>query len=390
MSRRAVIKLGLLLRQNRGGLMIIGAWFALGLFTLSATLPGGVSEALLTTFYFRDDPSPWGTFYRNISGFVIFGLVVSMVMMNLQLRYRPEETCRLLAAEASDHCVVVGYSHFGQRVVEMLRQQQRPFVVVEAHRDRVDDLVEHELPLVLGDGRSSVDLDAASVSRARMVVVAEDDVETAVLVASLTRRVNPGCALVCRSFDAGVGEVLARQYKARLVSTSLAAAQLIRERAGRGSLAPALIVGANHVAQRVQRLMIELGWDYCLIDKDEKLLELLPDEERPRLLLGDARDTTVLVEANAAGRRLVFLAGENAGENIIIASRIRSMNSGCMIICRVFDERTEEVLRAKPFGCEVLSTSRQTVLSLVAEGVFAPVGVDAAQAAAALRAGGRA
>src|SRR5262245_62550297 len=120
------IRAALLLRQNAPALAAIALWFAGSTAVFAHVLGRGWREALLTTFYFREAAGAWGHFYRAFSEFVVFGMLLSVVVTGFHRRYRPEDTCRRLAAGLRDHAVVIGYSHLGQRVCEHLWAERRP------------------------------------------------------------------------------------------------------------------------------------------------------------------------------------------------------------------------------------------------------------------------
>jgi len=134
-KRRGWVRASLLLRQNGTALCILAAWFLGNLAVFSAL--SGFRTALAATFFFRIDPGGWGTFYHSLSGFVVFGVTVNVVVTDLYRRYRPEDTCRLLAGAARDHIVVIGYTNLGRRVCELLWQEGRSVVVIDDRRTEV-------------------------------------------------------------------------------------------------------------------------------------------------------------------------------------------------------------------------------------------------------------
>ena len=72
---------------------------------------------------------------------MLFGIVISVFLLQAVQQYNPQEACRMLAKEMKDHAIVVGYTHLGERVVEFLRQAKRPYVLVDRDPTAVDDLV---------------------------------------------------------------------------------------------------------------------------------------------------------------------------------------------------------------------------------------------------------
>src|SRR5262249_21977918 len=140
-------------------------------------------------------------------------------------KYKPEETSRLFAARAKGHVILVGYTHFAERLRELFVANGVPVVVVEKDRLKVDALVRTEEPVVLASGRDAQDLEAAGVARAKLVVAAMEEIESSAIVASHVRQANKECDLLVRCYDDDVGAVLAKTYAARIVSTSKLAAE---------------------------------------------------------------------------------------------------------------------------------------------------------------------
>ncbi|MEW6278433.1 MAG: NAD-binding protein [Candidatus Eremiobacterota bacterium] len=371
--RSRQLHLSLLIKQNSGIIALLAGWFVVNFLILAGTCPD-VRHALLVLTFFETPTTAWGTWYQNMSDFVIFGLVVGVVMVDVQRRYRPEVTCRVLAQEMHDHAVVLSYSHLGQRVVELLDHFHLPSVVVEADRSLVEDLIRQERPLVLGSGRQRTDLEAASVARARLVVLAPDDLETISVTASLVRQMNPDCALVCRCYDDDIGEVLAKRYKATVISVSRLAADFIKEYSAKHKVRHAVIVGGGHVGRRLVAVMKTLGAEYRLIETRREIVEDLMENEP--ILIGSASDPDVLREAEVERTDLVVLTDDNLSHSLPVIDHVRDMNTGTRIVCRVFQDDAADMITREPFCCDVISTSRYAVEHLARQGVFRALGVD--------------
>jgi hypothetical protein len=237
----------------------------------------------------------------------------------------------------------------------MARAAGATVVVVDEDRARVDALVRAEEPLVLGSAREPATLDAARVDRARIVVVADDDLEVAAVACRIVRDKNPTCKLVVRCPDEEVGAVLARAYAARVLSTSRLAARFILRKAQKAGARRAVVVGDNSVGRRV----------VDALSADRIACELVPETE----------DRAAFERAGVAGADLVVLADDDLGKNLLRADRIRSLSPTCLLICRIFHDDAGGILAQRPFRCLLLSTSRLAAETLAAEGVFRDVGV---------------
>lgn len=378
-KRSRSLHFALVLRQNSTILFLLLAWFVVN-FVILMALGHPLRESLLILGFFRDDPSAWGTWYQNMSDFVVFGLVVGVVMVDVQRRYRPEVTCRIMAGELTDHAVVVSFSHLGQRVVEFLEQHRVPVAVIEPDRSLVEDLIRQERPLVLGNGRQRSDLEAANLAAARLVVLSADDLETNSVVASLVRQLNPNCSLVVRVYEDDIGEVLAKRYQATVISTSRLAAEYIKEYASRHNARYCVIVGGGQVGRRLVKVMTDLHVEFRLIEENRAIVEDLMDDHP--VLIGPPADPHLLAEANVPRADLVVLTDDNLSHSLPVIDHVRDMNTGCRIVCRVFHDDAADMITREPFHCDVISTSRYAVESLARKGAFKKLGLDATAAAA--------
>lgn len=368
-------------RQNRAAIFVVLAWFLSNYLIFAVLLSKGWTRALWTLFYFEPDASKWGNFYMTMSDFVVFGMVVSVVATGVSRHYRPEQTCSILANIARDHVVVVGFTNLGQRVVELCEQRGIPVVVVDEDRERVGSLIQGERPLILGSGTDSGALAAASVARAKLVVIAEDGVELGAVASRRVRTIAPDVSLVVRCADDDVGQVLARAYGAKIVSTTKLAAKHIEQTAIKQGARRCVIIGFNSLAVRVYAALRPKGVEVTIID-DKK-------EKRPSggqdgalegiaaaVSTGDPTSYEALRAAGAHEAELVVLTGEDLGHALVVGERVRDLNGQARMIVRAFHEDAAAILTQAPFRAEVVSSSRFAIRALVREGVFESVGVD--------------
>ena len=347
------------LRQNRGALVFVLAWLTVNtvLFVRASGMDAG--EALLVALCVGKVDHGWPAVYQPFTQAVVFGVIASMVVANVTSRYRPEATCRALAAQARGHVVVVGYTNLGRRVRELVAEAGRSVVVVEPDPAEVAELLRAEAPVVVGSPRDRATLEAAGVAHAKVVVVATDDLEAAVVACRLVRDVNAACELVVRCPDDDVGAVLSKTYRARVVSTSKLAASFVHGVATRVRARSVVVLGDNDVGRRVRATL---------------------EEHRVRAVLAEStEDPARLVALGVPDADLVVLCEDDLGKNLIRVDRVRDVSARAKIVCRAFHEDAAAVLTRAPFGCTVLSTSRHAAASLVRAGVFREVGIDDAR-----------
>jgi Trk K+ transport system NAD-binding subunit len=341
---RALVALG----ENAIALAFVALWLSIhALVFARGRAPPEVFELVLGL---AKEDSLWGRIYQPFTQVVVFGFVVSVVVTNVTRRQRPESTSRLLAGEARDHVVVVGHTHLGERIREAALERGIDVVVVDDQTDRISTVIQSEAPAILGDPRDRETLAAASIDRARCVVIAWDGAEVAAIAARLVREANPDCELVLRCPDEDVGEVLARTYRARIVSTSRLVAKHVLEGATKRGTRRAVVFGDNDIAKKTARVLR----DHAI---EAKLAPLTEDPE-------------AMAAAGVGRAELVIIADDDLGKNLIRVDRIRDLAPQARVVCRVFHEEAGEILTRAPFRCEVLSSSRLALDALLAQGLL--------------------
>lgn len=349
------VRAGLALRQNRGALLFIVAWLMVNYVLLVRFFGMNRGGAALVAVCVSKASGGWPSVYQSFTEVVVFGLVASVVVTNVTRKYRPEETCRALAARSSDHVVVIGWTNLGRRVADMITAAGRPVVVVEENASLVAALVHDERPLVIGSAQERAVLESAAVRRAKVVVIATDDLETAAVASRLVREMNAVCELIVRCADDDVGAVLAKTYRARAVSTSRLAAAFIQGQAMKARARAVVVLGKNKVGDRVAEALAEKRIPYHHVEVTESV--------------------EALAAAGVGESDMVVVCDDDLGKNLIRVDRIRDLSKRTRIICRAFHDEAAEVLSRQPFECTVLSTSKYASESLARSGAFREVGI---------------
>jgi CPA2 family monovalent cation:H+ antiporter-2 len=122
----------------------------------------------------------------------------------------PLQTFNLPAGGLRDHAVVAGYGRVGSFVARLLDRLEKPFVVVEANPNRADEAKAVGFPTVYGDAVAIPVLEAAGISRARLVVLTIPDALAARLAVERVRGLAPEADLLVRAESAGQLEDLGR------------------------------------------------------------------------------------------------------------------------------------------------------------------------------------
>lgn len=353
---KIIIRTKIAMRQNRGAIAFVVVWLIANTALFAKVLGLHTFDAALVAVCIAKMPGGWIGAYQGFTEVVVFGLVASVVLSNVTSKYQPASTCRALAEEARGHVVVIGHTNLGERIVEMAKHAGRTAVVVDDKEERIASLIRDEEALVIGSSRDPHVLEAAGVAQAKVVVIADDDLENAAVACRLVRERNAECELVVRCADADVGDVLARTYRARAISTSRLAATFIQSQAMKLRARNVIVFGANDVGERASAALHE--------------------KRIPVKFFTSTSNPEELASAGVADADLIVLCEDDLGDNLIRVDRIRDLNKRTRIICRAFHEDAAEILTRAPFECTVLSTSRNAAEALARAGVFREIGIE--------------
>ena len=223
MRRFFWIRLTLFLRQSRWGIILLALWFALGTlaFALWEHLP--MSEALLCAFYLRYRGGQLAVLYSFWGQCVLFGIIISIFILQALQRYNPQEGSRMLAREMKNHVIIVGCGHLGGRLVEHLRQSKLPYVLIEKDSMVVDDLIRAGEPVIVDDAKQESTLADAGVDHAHLIVITSNNIETALLVTKRTRDRNKKANIVVRCYLDEFTEILEHLGANDVISSSKSA-----------------------------------------------------------------------------------------------------------------------------------------------------------------------
>ena len=197
---------------------MIAAWFLLGTLVFRYAGGLGLEDAILNAVYLKKSAGEIWELYSFWGQCVLFGIVISIFFLQALQRYNPQEGCRMLAGELRNHVIVVGYTHLGARIVEHLRETGLPYVLVD--RD----------PGVVDNAKQDSTLLDAGILHARTVVVATNNVETALLVTKKAREKNPQAHIIVRCYMDDFAEILETLGANEVISSSKSAFEGIAPR----------------------------------------------------------------------------------------------------------------------------------------------------------------
>lgn len=178
---RHAVALGLLLSQ--------GGEFGFVLFTLA------VGQGVL--------PAPLaGTLTLVVTLSMALTPIVYLVYERIAALMSPGVERPYDRVDNDDHEVVIcGFGRFGQIVARILNMRNVPFTALEINPNQVDFVKRFGNKIYYGDATRLEILRAARVDKARLLVVAVDDVAAAVQISEAVRRHFPRVALYARARD---------------------------------------------------------------------------------------------------------------------------------------------------------------------------------------------
>jgi hypothetical protein len=189
LSKRAVI----ILKDNKFLFLFLVAWFLGGFLIYYCLLKCGPMESLMASFFLKNVEHDFSTGYSMWSQGIIFGAIFSLLFQNIVEKYNPERGCRMIASEMKNHIVVIGYTHLGERLITHFREQKIPYCLIEKDKERLDELLRRGEPVVVDNAKDMDALTAASVGSAKIVILASNNLETALIVTKRARQINKDC-----------------------------------------------------------------------------------------------------------------------------------------------------------------------------------------------------
>ncbi|KKN58492.1 hypothetical protein LCGC14_0551660 [marine sediment metagenome] len=119
----------------------------------------------------------------------------------------------------------------------------------------------------------------------------------------------------------------------------------------------AVIIGYQHLSERIIEYCVENKEPFCLIEDNEELVEDLINAGHP-VVVGDPTETSNLTFASIKRAKEVFINVDDVRIVIICTEKIRKINRECRIYVRVFEDHVQEYLRQPPLNAFPFSTSK--------------------------------
>lgn len=180
----------------------------------------------------------------DFGGLLLAATFCSMLVTPLLLRAAPHIATRLhrkpneeakleeisaLNAGLRGHVVICGYGRVGQSIGRFLRHEHQPYIALDNDPVRVQEAAVAESCVHYGDSRRGELLVAVGLERARLLVIAVDQTDIALLILKEARRFNPDVPILVRTRDdsqlaelkaAGANEVVPELLESSLMLAS--------------------------------------------------------------------------------------------------------------------------------------------------------------------------
>ena len=368
MVSKRLTKIKILLKQNLKAFLIVFLWFTIN-FIYFYIETNSVLQSGLIILFFTTHNSPYGNFYDAFTEFIIFGLVFGLITVELFRKYNPVVTSREISKKYSEHVIIIGYTHIGQRISNYLKLQGTDCVIIEKDLNLIEDLIANEEAVVNDTPLSIQTLEDAGIKKAKAVFITSDDFEVQMVVNHYIRRLNPNCKVVTRIFQDDIADLISTTYQTEIISTSKYASDVIDDKI-RNLYKKILLIGLNHISLRLlEKLKQRPSIEYQLIEENEDLIKDLI-EDKGYIICGDPKEGITLEKCNINEVDCVVNTITDVKESILITKRIRDLNRGCKIISRFFLESVAEILEKSPFRAEVISSSKDTLEIMIQKGMF--------------------
>ncbi|CAI8701322.1 putative K(+) efflux antiporter KefB [Pseudomonas sp. IT-P44] len=180
----------------------------------------------------------------DLGGLLLAATFCSMLLTPLLLRSAPRIATRLhrkpneeakldeisaLNAGLHSHVVICGYGRVGQSIGRALRNALQPYIALDTDPVRVQEAAVGETCVHYGDSRRGELLLAVGLARARLLVIAVDQADIALLILQEARRLNSTVPILVRTRDdsqlaelkaAGASEVVPELLESSLMLAS--------------------------------------------------------------------------------------------------------------------------------------------------------------------------
>jgi len=304
--------------------------------------------------------SDFSGFYQLMWPILIEVIVIGFIFGALIEKFNPVLTSKLMAEQQRNHSVVIGYHHFGRRIVEYLQDHNKPYTVIEENEENVEFLISEGEPVIVGDPTDLSNLNSAGVQHAKEVFLVVNNVREIIVVCEKVRELNKKCSIYTRILGESYSDYLRREpFNALSFSTSTWALESVREWT-RGERGKVIVLGRDSLAQRItEYLGREQQRETFLIDQiiDSSFYD---DDDNINIISDNATILNAIEEhldLNTISQIFICWKEENEfSDSINLTSHFHQKYPNLKVYTRIFDEELGAIM--KKFGATVFSTSQ--------------------------------
>lgn len=103
-----------------------------------------------------------------------------------------------------NHFIICGYGRVGEKVSEILEQNNIDFIIIEKKKDIVDALKENGVPAIEGDSMNPRTLEKAGIGRARGLISTLGSDSDNIFLSLTAKELNPQIMVAARAHSEGV------------------------------------------------------------------------------------------------------------------------------------------------------------------------------------------
>jgi len=213
-------KAKIIIKDSKLLLFLLFFWFLGGFLIYFLVFKLNFCEAFKACFFFKHMETDFSSAYSMWSQGLVFGVIFTFLFQNIIEKYNPERGCRMIAKEMQNHFIVVGYTHLGERLINYFRQNEIPFCLIEKDKDKIDELLRQGEPIIVDNAKELDALEDANITNAKAVIVASNNLETALIVTKRSREYNKNCLIVTRCFQDEFVEIIESLGANEIISSS--------------------------------------------------------------------------------------------------------------------------------------------------------------------------
>ncbi len=159
----------------------------------------------------------------------ISGLAAPLYALKKQLQARePLETMNIPDSGLKEHIVIAGGGRVGSNLAKIMQRLDLQFVVIEIDHHRIEQAKKEGIPIIYGDATQPVVLEAAKISKARLLIITTPSVVISGSIVDHVRTINKHLSIVARAVstehmyalhEKGVHEVVQPEFEVSLELT---------------------------------------------------------------------------------------------------------------------------------------------------------------------------